>query len=110
MDSVSGLRRFDLFDKEAVTTAAVDTALVALSGLTIVPSAASQASLGWEHVARAGDHGCRTPQGVCLSPQHSQFPPYPRSLRSLWKVWGEGLRLGLIGGETIHGLRLGIVT
>jgi len=38
LDSVSGQHWFDLFDKEEFTAVAVDTTLVALSGLTIVPS------------------------------------------------------------------------
>jgi hypothetical protein len=65
LDSVSGQHWFDLFDKEEFTAVAVDTTLVALSGLTIVPSAASQVSLGWEHIARAGN-GCWTPLGTSL--------------------------------------------
>jgi len=54
LDSASGRCWFDLFDEEELAVAVVDTTLVALSSLTIVPPAASQASLGWDHVLGLG--------------------------------------------------------
>jgi hypothetical protein len=59
LDSASGRPRFSLFDKdENAAAAAVDSTSVVLSGLTIVPSAPLNASLGWEHVGVVG--GCHT--------------------------------------------------
>jgi hypothetical protein len=71
LDSASGRHQFYLFNEEELAAAAVDSTFVALLGLTIVPSAALQASLGWEHVTGGGD-GCCTLLGISLQASHSR--------------------------------------
>jgi hypothetical protein len=91
LDSDSGRPRFSLFNKEDAAAAAVASTSVALSGLTIIPSASSVTSLGWEHVGvgvgqrtplAASSRASRLRRGVSVSlalmevPSLSSFSPF----------------------------------
>ena len=96
------------------------TPVLSLAGLTLLPSVASLASLGWEHIA-AGGSGRRTllgissrasrPQGgapvasaLTKAPSLSSFSPFSAGGLG-WRV-----RAGFDPGETTAGLCWGIVT